>query len=103
MLKMTGLSRAGTLLCHAFMRLFDSLNYIKLDIIHIVHFNFIFTVRQNVQFNHINCAIPLSYIKGSKHVGQWNCTINVIELYILSDCEYMKLVSFCRLYTIKTP
>jgi hypothetical protein len=28
-------------------------------------------------------------IKGSKHVGQWNCTINVIELYILSDCEYI--------------
>jgi hypothetical protein len=27
-------------------------------------------------------------IKGSKRVGQWNCTINVIELYILSDCEY---------------
>jgi hypothetical protein len=24
----------------------------------------------------------------SKHVGQWNCTVNVIELYILSDCEY---------------
>jgi hypothetical protein len=27
-------------------------------------------------------------IKGSKHAGQWNYTINVIELYILSDCEY---------------
>jgi hypothetical protein len=27
-------------------------------------------------------------IKGLKHVGQWNCTINVTELYILSDCEY---------------
>jgi hypothetical protein len=27
-------------------------------------------------------------IKGSKHVGEWNYTINVIELYILSDCEY---------------
>jgi hypothetical protein len=27
-------------------------------------------------------------IKGSKHVGQWNWTINVIELYILLDCEY---------------
>jgi hypothetical protein len=27
-------------------------------------------------------------VKGSKGVGQWNCTINVIELYILSDCEY---------------
>jgi hypothetical protein len=27
-------------------------------------------------------------IKGSKRVGQWNCTINVIELYILSDSEY---------------
>jgi hypothetical protein len=27
-------------------------------------------------------------VKGSKHVGQWNCTINVVELYILSDCEY---------------
>jgi hypothetical protein len=26
-------------------------------------------------------------IKGSKHVGQWNGTINVIELYILSDSE----------------
>jgi hypothetical protein len=26
--------------------------------------------------------------KGSKHVGQWNCAINVIELHILSDCEY---------------
>jgi hypothetical protein len=27
-------------------------------------------------------------IKGSKHVAEWNCTINVTELYILSDCEY---------------
>jgi hypothetical protein len=27
-------------------------------------------------------------MKGSKHVGQWNCTINETELYILSDCEY---------------
>jgi hypothetical protein len=32
----------------------------KLDIIHSVDFNFILTVRQNVQFNNINCAIPLS-------------------------------------------
>jgi hypothetical protein len=27
-------------------------------------------------------------IKGLKHLGQWNCTVNVIELYILLDCAY---------------
>jgi hypothetical protein len=32
-------------------------------------------------------------MKGSKHVGQWNCTFNVTELYILSDCDYTETLS----------
>jgi hypothetical protein len=42
-------------------------------------------------------------IKGSKHVGQWNCTINVIKLYILSDYKYIVVIirtSVNKIYVI---
>jgi hypothetical protein len=41
----------------------------KLNIIHSVHFIYIFTVRQNVQFNHINCVISLSYMFRTLNLG----------------------------------
>jgi hypothetical protein len=40
-------------------------------------------------------------IKGSKHVGQWICTINVIELYILLDCEYKAHILLLKLSLLK--
>jgi hypothetical protein len=62
--------------------------------------------RANVQFNHINCVISLSWrwtqIKGSKHVGQWNYTINVIKLYICRVINIELKCTECIILSVQT-
>jgi hypothetical protein len=68
-----------------------------LNIIHTIHFNFIFTVRQNVQFSHINCAVPLSYMfrtlnldsSSGTHYTPFTSTGTIVYMNSLHLCMYV--------------